>query len=81
MRERVCACGEKETENLLVAAHTPVVDAAVAPTCMETGLTEGSHCSVCGAVLNAQETVAKSLTHTEVIDPAVDATETAARTF
>lgn len=48
---------------------------------METGLTEGSHCSVCGAVLNAQETVAKSLTHTEVIDPAVDATETAARTF
>ncbi|MBQ7654310.1 MAG: hypothetical protein IJS17_04485, partial [Clostridia bacterium] len=37
--------------------HTPVTDSAVAPTCTETGLTEGSHCSVCGEVLTAQETV------------------------
>ena len=37
--------------------HTDVIDVAVSPTCTETGLTEGKHCSVCGEVLVAQETV------------------------
>lgn len=37
--------------------HKAVVDAAKAPTCTETGLTEGSHCETCGSVLTAQETV------------------------
>ena len=37
--------------------HTVVVDAAVAATCTETGLTEGSHCSTCNAVIKAQEVV------------------------
>ncbi len=37
--------------------HTEVVDEAVAPTCTETGLTEGKHCSVCDEVLIAQEVV------------------------
>ena len=53
--------------------HTSVTDAAVAPSCTTTGLTEGSHCSVCNAVLVAQEEVA-ALGHTEVIDAAVRAT-------
>ncbi len=39
--------------------HTPVVDAAVAPTTEKTGLTEGSHCNVCDAVLVKQEIVDK----------------------
>ena len=39
-------------------AHTVVVDEAVEPTCTQTGLTEGSHCSVCGEVIVAQEVLA-----------------------
>lgn len=52
-------CGKtrntKDIEEL--APHTPVVDAAVAPTETSDGLTEGSHCGVCGAVLQAQEVI------------------------
>ena len=35
--------------------HKPVTDEAVPATCEAPGLTEGSHCSVCGEVLTAQE--------------------------
>ena len=37
--------------------HTTVVDDAVAATCMKSGKTEGSHCSVCGEVIVAQKTI------------------------
>lgn len=37
--------------------HTVVVDSAVAPTYTETGLTEGSHCSVCNTVLVEQQVI------------------------
>lgn len=37
--------------------HTPVTDDAVYATCQHVGLTEGSHCSTCGEVLQAQEEV------------------------
>ena len=37
--------------------HTEVIDEAKAPTCTETGLTEGKHCSVCGEVLTAQTVI------------------------
>lgn len=60
-------CGKtrntKDIEEL--APHTPVVDAAVAPTETTDGLTEGSHCSVCGAVLQAQEVI-------PMLDPTID---------
>ena len=53
--------------------HTIVVDSAVSPTCTETGLTEGSHCSVCGYVFVAQENV-NALGHNKVVDDAVEPT-------
>ena len=39
--------------------HTSVKDSAVAPTHTNTGLTQGSHCSVCGAIIKIQEVVQK----------------------
>ena len=39
--------------------HTVVIDPAVPATYESTGLTEGSHCFVCGAVIVAQEVVPK----------------------
>ena len=62
-----------KAETLKKKAHTPVVDAAVAATCAKTGLTEGSHCSVCNEVLVAQK-VADKIPHTVVVDAAVEPT-------
>lgn len=51
-------CGKvKDQQPIPVAGHAPVTDPAVAPTETTDGLTEGSHCSVCGAVLTAQEVI------------------------
>ena len=60
-------CGDSYTETGAVNPnnHEHVVeDAAVAATCTETGLTEGSHCSDCGKVIVAQQTV-PATGHTE----------------
>lgn len=50
--------------------HTVVIDETVKPTCTETGLTKGSHCSVCNQVfVNQWEVLANG--HTEIVDEAV----------
>ena len=68
---RYCECGEKQTETLFATGeHTEAIDKAVAPTCTESGLTEGKHCSVCNEVLVAQ-TAVDPTGHTEVTDNAV----------
>ena len=50
-------CGEERKEPIEPTGHTEVIDKAVDANCTETGLTEGVHCSVCKAVLVAQEVV------------------------
>ena len=65
--------GESEAKlaDIVISAlgHTEVTDAAKAPTCTESGLTEGKHCSTCNAVILKQEEV-NALGHTEVTDAA-----------
>ena len=68
-RVRVCGCEDKQIEQIPALGHAEVTDPAVDPTCTESGLTEGKHCSVCSEVIVAQQSV-NALGHTEVIDNA-----------
>ena len=52
-----CRCGEKSSETFshgALAEHTVVTDPGYCATCVKTGLTDGSHCSVCKLVFSAQ---------------------------
>lgn len=64
---KICKkCGKiTEKTDIPATGHIPVTDPAVAPTETSDGLTEGSHCSVCGAVLQAQEVI-------PMLDPTID---------
>lgn len=52
-------CGDTKTEPIAAKGHKEVIDPAVAATRTSTGLTEGSHCSVCGAVIKKQSVIPK----------------------
>ena len=58
IRYTCAVCGSSYTEIRTAAlGHKAVKDPAVPATCTEPGMTEGSHCSVCGEILVAQEAV------------------------
>ena len=68
---RSCPCGSVVKQNYVDAlGHDMVTDAAVAPTCTKTGLTEGSHCARCDEATTAQKVV-PALGHDMVTDAAV----------
>ena len=50
-------CVVCDAELVAPLGHTEVIDAAVEPTCTETGLTEGKHCSVCNDVQICQQVI------------------------
>lgn len=73
---------ELSADDIVIAAtgHTIVVDERVEPTCTETGLTEGSHCSICDKVIVAQTTIAATgHTYVSVTTASPTCTETGTR--
>ena len=62
-------CGHTYTDTPVAPkGHTEVTDKAVAATCTASGLTEGKHCSVCSAIIVAQEIV-EATGHSPIYTP------------
>lgn len=57
LRRRMSDKGDVEEEVIPPLDHVSVVDSAVTPTCQQTGLTAGSHCSRCNTKLIEQQIV------------------------
>lgn len=68
-------CGADKDETVPIVSHTLVKDDAVAPTYTEEGLTEGTHCSVCGKVITAQKII-PVMAHTPVVTESPKPTNT-----
>lgn len=72
VEKRSCTgCGQEETRVIEKNEHEAVIDEAIEATCTETGLSEGSHCGICGDVLISQE-ITEELGHdyeAEVVAP------------
>ena len=59
-QKKCTSCDEVLSEETIKKLdHTIVIDKAVEATCKKTGLTEGSHCSVCKEVIKKQEVIEK----------------------
>lgn len=50
-------CSATKTEAISASGHDPVANAAVPATCTKTGLTEGSHCAKCSAIITEQKVI------------------------
>ena len=50
-------CGAQYNEIIPAYGHNAVIDYEVAPTLVSSGLTRGSHCSICGAVITPQTVI------------------------
>lgn len=66
-------CGYVETARIAPVGHTTAKTAAVKATCITDGLTEGTHCSVCDEVLQAQQSI-PAFGHSPLKDYAVEPT-------
>lgn len=70
----ICAaCGAAKDEPIPATGHKPVTDKGTEATCTDEGLTEGSHCEVCNAVITKQEVI-PALGHQAATDSAKEAT-------
>ncbi len=70
-------CGKQKEVTTQRLQHVVVIDEAKEPTCKETGLTEGSHCELCGTVLTPQQEldmVAHKVVSDEAVAPACTTT-------
>ena len=54
-KTEICDCGEKRTTSIPALGHVEETIPAVTATCTKTGLTEGTKCRRCGAILRAQQ--------------------------
>ena len=70
-----CECGDIFTVEIPALGHTEVIDAGVVPTCTESGLSNGKHCSVCNEVLEEQQTIPETGHSYETIVTAPTPTE------
>lgn len=56
----ICSvCNTSKTENIPKINHTIVIDNSIPATYTKNGLTKGSHCSICGTVIEAQKLIPK----------------------
>ena len=66
LQEYTCSiCQETVQSTIAPLGHQSVTDPAVSATCTRTGLTQGSHCQVCGEILVSQQFVSL-LPHTYI---------------